>query len=84
MAKTKRLLKPGTFVVVYLHDHALVVGGQDTSLQVKLPGYVVEDTADFLKLSTWTPLDDAQSLENADCYTIVKHKDLKIKKAKEI
>lgn len=82
--KGKKFLKPGTFVVVYLHDHALVVGGHDTSLKIKLPGYVVEDKEDTIKLSTWTPMDDADRLENADCYTIVKHKDLKIKKAKEI
>jgi hypothetical protein len=80
--KKKSKFKRGDLVVIYLKDHCFYPFDNGGPVPMKVAGWFLEETDDHYRIETFTP--DTTEQDPGDSYAIIKHKGIKIRKAKII
>jgi hypothetical protein len=66
------VIPDGTFVLVEFRDHMMSEGGSTDPFPIRVPGWIVEDKDDHLKVGTWVANNELVGA-NSITFTVVKH-----------
>lgn len=83
----KKKFKFGDLVVVHFMDHCFTHFGRNEPIPIKVAGFFIEECPDHYKIETFAhdvPLDERDTNDKGDSYTILKHPSLRIRRAKEL
>lgn len=83
MKNRKYKLKQGQFVVLRFIDHCFAMDGMSPPIPIRLPGWVIEETEDHIKVQTWA-VDGGCGHDTGDSYSIIKHPSLRVFRFKQL
>jgi hypothetical protein len=79
--KMEELYKKDDLLIIEFLDHCYTNGGSNKPIPIKVVGWVVTDTPTYIVLAPWVAENSVDD-DNTDTYTLVKHPNIKIQKAK--